>query len=460
MPYIPNTDANRADMLKKIGVKSFEELIADIPPEIRCQAELKLPAALSEMEAAKHLEALAAQNAPAASAVSFLGGGSYDHYIPAAINHILLRSEFYTAYTPYQAEVSQGTLQVIYEFQSLICSLTGMDVANASMYDGATALAEAGLLACNHTRRKQLAVLRSVHPNYRAVLQTYCRGLGIEIVEIGWQDGQADLDALGKAVSDKTAGVLVQHPNFLGCLEPVEEIEKISHRHGALFAVSVDPISLGVLKEPGAYNADIVTAEGQALGLSQGMGGPYLGLFAAKKDFLRLMPGRIAGLTTDAKGREGAVLTMQAREQHIRREKATSNICSNEALCALAATIYLSLLGREGLKRVAELCLQKSHYLAEKVKPAFNAPFFKEFAVETKIDPRHLIDELKRDGILAGLDLEPLYKDLSGHLLIAVTEKRTREEINRLAAKLVRRRRMKRMNHQRCPARRGGIISS
>lgn len=438
MPYIPNTDANRADMLKKIGVASFEELIADIPQEIRCKAELKLPAALSEMEVVKHLDALAAQNTPAASAASFLGGGVYDHYVPAAIDHILLRSEFYTAYTPYQAEVSQGTLQVIYEFQSLICNLTGLDVANASMYDGATALTEAGLLACTHTKRKQLVALRSVNPQYREVLHTYCRGLGIEIVEIGWQDGQADLDALAAAVSDRTAGVLVQHPNFLGCLEPVEQIEQIAHKHGALFCVSVDPISLGVLKEPGKYNADIVTAEGQALGMAQGWGGPCLGLFAAKKDFLRLMPGRIAGLTTDAKGREGAVLTMQAREQHIRREKATSNICSNEALCALAATVYLSLLGREGLRQVAELCLQKSHYLAEKVKPAFTAPFFKEFAVETKIDPRHLIVELKRDGIFAGLDLEPFYKDLSGHLLVAVTEKRTRAEIDRLASALVR----------------------
>ncbi|MCU0607793.1 MAG: aminomethyl-transferring glycine dehydrogenase subunit GcvPA [Candidatus Edwardsbacteria bacterium] len=436
MPYIPNTDANRADMLKRIGVKSFDELIADIPAEIRCRAELKLPAALSEMEAVKHLESLAARNAPAAAQASFLGGGIYDHYVPAAIGHILSRSEFYTAYTPYQAEVSQGTLQVIYEFQSLVCALTGMDVANASMYDGATALAESGLLACGHTRRTQLVVLRSVNPRYREVLATYCRGLGIEIVETGWRDGQADLDALRAAVSDKTAGVLVQHPNFLGCLEPVEEIERIAHQHGALFCVSVDPISLGVLKQPGAYGADIVTAEGQPLGLSQGFGGPLLGLFAAKQQFLRMMPGRIVGLTTDAAGREGAVLTMQAREQHIRREKATSNICSNEALCALAAAVYLSLLGREGLKRVAELCLQKSHYLAERVKPAFPAPFFKEFAVKTRTDPGSLIDRLGREGIAAGVDLGPRYRELSGHLLVAVTEKRTKSEIDRLAAAL------------------------
>ncbi|HTY08553.1 MAG TPA: aminomethyl-transferring glycine dehydrogenase subunit GcvPA [Candidatus Edwardsbacteria bacterium] len=436
MPYIPNTDANRAAMLKKIGVKSFDELIADIPAEIRCKADLKLPAALSEMEMVKEVGALAARNKPAAGAVSFLGGGIYDHYVPAAIDHILLRSEFYTAYTPYQAEVSQGTLQVIYEFQSLVCNLTGMDVANASMYDGATALAEAGLLACGHTKRKQLVVLRSVNPHYRQVLRTYCRGLGIAITEVGWQNGQVDLDALRKAVSDQTAGVLAQHPNFLGILEPVEEIERIAHAKESLFAVSVDPISLGVLKEPGAYNADIATAEGQPLGLAPGFGGPALGLFAAKKDFLRSMPGRIVGLTTDAKGREGAVLTMQAREQHIRREKATSNICSNEALCALAATVYLSLLGRDGLRQVAELCLQKAHYLAERVKPAFTAPFFKEFAVTTAVDPRHLIGELKQRGVHAGLDLGASYPELAGRLLVAVTEKRTRAEIDLLAQHL------------------------
>ena len=436
MAFIPNTDSNRADMLKKIGVKSFDELIADIPPEIRCKAELRLPAALSEMEAVKHLGALAAQNAPASSAVSFLGGGIYDHYVPAAVDHILLRSEFYTAYTPYQAEVSQGTLQAIYEFQSLVCALTGMDAANASMYDGATALAEAGTLACNHTRRKRLVVLRSVHPHYREVLGTYCRGLGVEIKEIGWRDGQADLDALAAAVTDGTAGVLAQHPNFFGCLEPVEQIGEIAHRRGALFCVSVDPVSLGILTTPGWYGADVATGEGQPLGLAQGFGGPCLGLFAVRKDFLRLMPGRIAGLTTDAQGREGAVLTMQAREQHIRREKATSNICSNEALCALAATVYLTLLGREGLKRVAELCLQKSHYLAERVKPSFGAPFFKEFAVETGIPPARLIEELGRQGICPGLDLGRFYPELSGRLLVAVTEKRTREEIDRLAGEI------------------------
>jgi glycine dehydrogenase subunit 1 len=436
MPYIPNTDKNREEMLKRIGVKSFEELIADIPEEIRRKAELKLPTALSEMEAVKELKTMAGQNQPASGAISFLGGGAYDHYIPAAIDHILLRSEFYTAYTPYQAEVSQGTLQAIWEFQSLICNLTGMDAANASMYDGATALAEAGILACNHTKKKQLIISKSVHPNYRQLLKTYAQGAGIEIVEIGYSNGVTDIGALKQAVGDKTAGVLVQHPNFFGCLEPVEEIGDIAHGSKALFVVSVDPISLGVLKPPADYGADIVTGEGQPLGMPTSLGGPYLGLFAIKKDYMRLMPGRLVGLTTDVKGREGAVLTLQAREQHIRREKATSNICSNEALCALAATVYLSLMGQSGLKQVAELCLQKSHYLAEKLRPAFAAPFFKEFVVKFDGNVPELLKKLEKDGIMGGTDLEKLYPELKGHLLIAVTEKRTRAELDLLVSNL------------------------
>jgi glycine dehydrogenase subunit 1 len=432
MPYIPNTDKNREEMLKRIGVKSFDELISDIPEEIRRQAELKLPAALSELEAVKELKTMAGQNQPASGTVSFLGGGAYDHYVPAAIDHILLRSEFYTAYTPYQAEVSQGTLQAIWEFQSLICSLTGMDAANASMYDGATALAEAGILACNHTKRKQLVISQTVHPHYRQLLKTYAQGAGIEITEIGYKDGVTDLNALKQAVSDKTAGVLVQHPNFFGHLEPVEEVGNLAHGLKSLFVVSVDPISLGILKPPAEYGADIVTGEGQPLGMPTSLGGPYLGLFAIKKDYLRLMPGRLVGLTTDVKGREGAVLTLQAREQHIRREKATSNICSNEALCALAATVYLSLMGQSGLKQVAELCLQKSHYLGEKIKPAFGAPFFKEFVVKTKGGVPELLGRLEKEGLLGGIDLERFYPELKGHLLIAVTEKRTKAEIDRL----------------------------
>jgi len=436
MAYLPNTEANISSMLQKIGVKSFEELVADIPPEIRSKAEIRLPRALSEMGTAAAVKELADGNRPASGMVSFLGGGSYDHYVPAAVDHILLRSEFYTAYTPYQAEVSQGTLQAIYEFQSLIAELTGMDVANASMYDGATALAEAGLMACSHTKRKKLAVSSLVNPAYLRVLKTYCQGLGIEVLEISRRGGVTDLDDLRAKVDGTVAGLLVQHPNFLGCLEPVDEMGPVAKASGALFTVSADPISLGLLKPPGRYGADIATGEGQPLGMPSSFGGPYLGLFAARKELLRLMPGRIVGLTSDSSGREGLVLTMQAREQHIRREKATSNICSNEALCALAATVYLSLMGRSGLARVAELCLQKAHYLSQRLSPAFGAPFFREFAVKVGDGLDDKLSELENKGILGGIRLEQFYPEMKGHLLVAVTEKRTKEEMDSLAAAL------------------------
>jgi len=437
MPYLPNTEADVEAMLRKIGVKSFEELVADIPPEIRASAAIELPGALSEMEVAEAVTRLSQTNRPASDLISFLGGGVYDHYIPAAVDHILLRSEFYTAYTPYQAEVSQGTLQVIYEFQSLIAALTGLDVANASMYDGATALTEAGLLASSHTRRKRILVSSLVNPQYRQVLKTYAVGLGIEVVEIGRSQGQSDLDDLKSKIDGNTAALLVQHPNFLGCLEPVEEMAGLAHGAGALLVVSVDPISLALLRAPGDYGADIATGEGQPLGMPPSCGGPYLGLFAAKQQFLRSMPGRIVGLTNDVQGREGLVLTMQAREQHIRREKATSNICSNEALCALAATVYLSLLGRSGLKKVAELCLQKAHYLADKVGTAFPAPFFREFAVRVRERPEAMLSRMRQAGILGGIPLGKYYPELDDCLLVAVTEKRTREHLDRLAEFLI-----------------------
>ncbi|MDQ7797833.1 MAG: aminomethyl-transferring glycine dehydrogenase subunit GcvPA [Candidatus Edwardsbacteria bacterium] len=436
MPYIANTPENIQDMLARIGVKDFNELIADIPRDILLKSKLDLPAPLSEMEAVREITGISKINRPAGEMISFLGGGAYDHYIPAAVDHILSRPEFYTAYTPYQAEVSQGTLQVIWEFQSLIAALTGMDVANASMYDGATALTEAGLMACSHTKRKKLIISSTVHPDYREVLKTYCRGLNIEIAEIPWKDGVTSLEELERTIDDKTAAVLIQHPNFLGALEPVEEISDIAHKKGALLVVSADPISLGILKAPGSYGADIVTGEGQPLGIPMGLGGPYLGLLAAKNSLLRLMPGRIVGLTNDSQGREGLVLTMQAREQHIRREKASSNICSNQALCALAATVYLSLMGRDGIKQAAELCLQKSHYLAEQLGPAFKAPFFKEFVYKTNRPAPQVLAELRQKGILAGLDLGRFFKQLEGHLLISVTEKRTKDELDLLIREL------------------------
>jgi glycine dehydrogenase subunit 1 len=423
-------------MLARIGVKDFKELISDIPQDILLKSKLDLPAALSEMEAAKEIAGISRSNRPAGEMISFLGGGAYDHYIPAAVDHILSRPEFYTAYTPYQAEVSQGTLQVIWEFQSLVTALTGMEVANASMYDGATALTEAGLMACGHTKRKKLVVSGAVHPEYLEVLKTYGRGQNLEIAQIPWQDGVTDLKELEKALDDKTAALLVQHPNFFGALEPVEEMSDMAHKKGALLVVSADPISLGIIKQPGSYGADIVTGEGQPLGIPMGLGGPYLGLLAAKNALLRLMPGRIVGLTSDSQGREGLVLTMQAREQHIRREKASSNICSNQALCALAATVYLSLMGRDGIRQTAELCLQKSHYLAERLEPAFKPPFFKEFVHKTRRPTPQVLADLKQKGIIAGLDMGRFFKQLEGHLLISVTEKRTREELDLLIREL------------------------
>ncbi|MEW6686702.1 MAG: aminomethyl-transferring glycine dehydrogenase subunit GcvPA [Candidatus Edwardsbacteria bacterium] len=442
MPFIPNTDEQRQEMLKKIGVSSFAELIADIPEEIRLKADLCLPFPLSEIEVKKLLREMAEINADLEHHISFLGGGAYDHFIPSVISQIISRPEFYTAYTPYQAEVSQGTLQTIYEYQSLICELTGMDVSNASMYDGASALAEAGLMAHSYTKRSEIIVLNSLHPYYQKVLQTYVCGLNLSLKKIEIENGICSELELKKSLSEKTAAVLIQHPNFFGCLEPVEEITNLAHQFGALSIVCVDPISLGLLKSPGESGVDIVVGEGQALGIPQSFGGPYLGIFACKKELVRLMPGRIVGATTDAKGQKGYVLTLQTREQHIRREKATSNICTNEALCALAATIYLSIMGKEGLRKVAELCLQKSHYACEEMakipgfKQKFSAPFFKEFVIQTPISPKKIIQRLESKKIFAGIDLGRFSSEYQDCLLVAVTEKRTKEEIDLLVSEL------------------------
>ncbi|MCI0513334.1 aminomethyl-transferring glycine dehydrogenase subunit GcvPA [candidate division KSB1 bacterium] len=438
MAYIPNTDAERTEMLRQIGVKSFEELIQNIPAELKLKSELKLPAPLSEMEITKLMRELAQKNLDLNSAVSFLGGGAYDHYVPAAIDHIISRSEFYTSYTPYQPEVSQGTLQAIYEYQSLICEITGMDVANASMYDGGSALAEGALMAINETQRNEILISKAVHPYYRKVIQTYSHGLGIQIKEIPITAGITDVTALKAMISNATAAVLIQHPNFLGCLEEVTELEPVIHRQGTLFVTSNDPISLGILAPPGSYNVDIMTGEGQGLGNQLSFGGPYFGIFAVKKQFIRRMPGRLVGATVDQKGRNGFVLTLQTREQHIRREKATSNICTNQALNALAGTVYLTLMGKHGLHEVAEQCLQKSHYLAtalsqiKGMRLKYPAPFFKEFALEVPMDPKELLKKLQARQILAGIDLSVFDLGLAHTILIAVTEKRSRTELDHL----------------------------
>lgn len=436
MPYIPNTDYERQEMLSRIGVKSFTELLKNIPQELQLQHDLNLPKALSEFEVARLLQDYSAKNSDVSSTISFLGGGAYDHYVPVAIDHLLSRSEFYTSYTPYQPEVSQGTLQSIFEYQTLICEITAMEVANASMYDGGSALAEAALMAISETRRKEILISKSVHPYYRRVLKTYCHGQQIAVKEIPLEDGITSRAALKEMISEKTAAVLIQHPNFFGNLEEVNELEPLIHQTGTLFVTSNDPISLGILAPPGEYNVDIMTAEGQGLGNNLSFGGPYFGIFAAKKQFVRKMPGRIVGATHDEKGRRGFVLTMQTREQHIRREKATSNICTNQALNALAGSIYLTLIGKSGFSIVAEHCLQKSHYLAENlskikgIRLKYDQPFFKEFVIETRFKPGQVLQELHHKNILGGIDLSVFDYGLQNEILLAVTEKRSREELD------------------------------
>lgn len=437
MRYLPNTAAQQKEMLRVIGAASLEALLAPIPPKARLSRPLTLPGALAEGDLVRHLRGLAALNADADQYVCFLGGGAYDHYIPSPINHLIARGEFFTAYTPYQPEASQGTLRTIYEYQSLMAALTGMDVANASLYDGASALAEAALMAhAAMEGREQLVISNGVHPLWRQVVATYVEGPHLKVKEVPVGDGTTDLAALQKAVSGKTAAVIVQSPNFFGCLEDVQAAADIAHGAGALLIVSTDPVSLGLLTPPGALGADIVVGEGQGLGIPFSYGGPNLGVFATRTALIRRMPGRLVGATVDRDGKRGFVLTLQTREQHIRRERATSNICTNVALCALMATIYLALLGSQGLRRVGELCLAKAHYAAEAlgkipgVRLRFPAPFFKEFTLELPTAPERVVKRLAKEKILAGLPLKPYARALKDCLLVAVTEKRTRPEID------------------------------
>ncbi|KYH31926.1 aminomethyl-transferring glycine dehydrogenase subunit GcvPA [Neomoorella mulderi] len=437
MTYIPTTAAERPQMLAACGANRMEELFNDIPAAVRLGRELDLPRPMAEAEVLLHLEELAGKNK---RLVSFLGAGAYEHYIPSVVGNLLARSEFYTAYTPYQAEISQGTLQAIFEFQSLMCILTGLDVATASHYDGATATAEAALVACNATRRRKILVSRAVNPQYRAVLATYTKGQGVELKEIPLADGRTDLVALEKMAGKEVAGVVLQNPNFFGQIEPMDAATELAHKAGALSIAVVDPISLGLLTAPGEYGADLAVGEGQGLGNPLNFGGPYLGFIVAREKLVRRLPGRIVGQTTDVEGKRAFVLTLQAREQHIRREKATSNICSNEALCALAATIYLAALGKEGLKEVARQCLLKAHYAYARlaalpgVTPVFNGPFFCEFVLRTKLTPDEVARGLAAQGFAAGFDLSPYYPEIAGAMLFTVTEVRTRAEIDALVA--------------------------
>jgi len=438
MRYIPHTITDQEQMLSQIGVKNVDELFKALPEKVKINTVGVVPlSGISELELKETLDNLCKKNKNTKEFVSFLGGGAYNHFIPSTVSHIIRKSEFYTAYTPYQPEISQGMLQSIFEYQSLICDLTGMDAANASMYDGATALAEAASAAVHFTGRKELLVSMAVNPNYRKVLNTYAEGAGWKVVEFGYQQslGIADFEDASKKMSNGTACVILANPNFFGCIEDIEKFSKLARAKGALSIVSIDPISLGILKRPGDIGADIVTGEGQSLGLPQNFGGPYLGIFAVKKDFLRLMPGRIVGETVDIKGRRGYVLTLQAREQHIRREKAFSNICSNEALCALAATVYLATMGKSGLKEVAIQCLQKANYAKKKMSKlvAFKSPSFKEFVIKTSKPVDQTNKKLLENNIIGGLDLGRYYPELKDHMLLCITEMIKKKDLDRLS---------------------------
>lgn len=441
--FIPHTDLERQEMLRVIGVNSIEELFDAVPVQYRFPP-INLPPALTEMEIMAELQDLAMTNESTRDLISFLGAGAYNHYIPAVVDSILRRGEFYTAYTPYQPEISQGTLQAIFEYQSLICSLTGMDASNASHYDGATATAEAAILAYHHFRGKRTKIITSpsVNPQYRDVLCTYMCGYKDLSIIGGDLDPLSKPDQLIPLIDFNTALVIVQYPDFLGRIFDYTALGQKVHEAGALFAIAVNPLALGLLKPPSEFGADIVVGEGQPLGIPLSFGGPYLGIFATRKEYVRKIAGRLVGETVDNQGRKGYVLTLTAREQHIRREKATSNICSNQGLMALAATAYVSALGKNGLRHVAELCYQKAHYAAQEIAaiPGFSVindtPFFHEFVVRCPIPASEVNDILLEEDILGGYDLGQVYPGMENHLLVAVTEMNTREQIDTLCEAL------------------------
>jgi glycine dehydrogenase subunit 1 len=436
MRYLPNSPAERAAMLEATGHKSIDELFAQIPENLKLRAPLNLPGPLSEPEILEFFRQAANQSAR--DYVSLLGAGAYSHYRPVAVDALISRGEFFTAYTPYQAEIAQGTLQAMFEFQTLIAQLTGMDVANASLYDGSTATTEAVLMALRITRRNRLLVARTLHPEYRQVLETYVRHQDVELVEIPYESsGRVDVSGLEGTLKD-AAAVVLQSPNFLGAIESIRDIAEMAHRSGALLIVTVtEPLSLGILRPPA--EADIVAGEAQSFGVPVAFGGPYVGFLASREKFLRQLPGRLVGETRDAEGRRGYVLTLATREQHIRREKATSNICTNQSLCALTAAIYLSLLGKKGLRALAEHNLAKAHYAARQLRAVpgmatpFSAPHFNEFVIKTPVDAEHLLAALREEKIIGGLNLEKFFPELKNHLLICVTETVSKATIDRMA---------------------------
>ncbi len=435
-PYIPITNDNEKSMLESLNIDSVAELFSDIPEGVRLNRELDLPKSKSELEIKRLLNSLQSKNSTIDDLVCFLGAGAYDHYIPSIIDPIISRGEFFTSYTPYQPEVAQGTLQYIFEYQTMMCNLTGMDVSNASLYDGGTAVTEGALMALAVNRKKEVLISKSVNPSTREILKTYFHFQNLIVTEVEIEDGVTSIDDLKKKMSKDVGGVIVQSPNFFGIIEDYGSLVEVAHSEKKCsFILSTDPISLGILKKPSEFDVDIVVGEGQSLGIGLSFGGPYLGFITAKDSFTRKLPGRIVGETVDRDGKRSFVLTLTAREQHIRREKATSNICSNQGLNLLQATIYLVTMGKKGLREVAYKSLQNANYLKNALegagfKPLFNGPTFKEFAVDLKTDVKNINEKLIEKGFIGGYDLGNSYEEFNNGALIAVTEKRTKAEMD------------------------------
>lgn len=442
MEYTSHTPESRTAMLAAIGVSRFEDLLSGIPAAVRQKEPLDLPAGLSESETEALLESLAVQNAVPPTVISFLGGGVYDHHIPAAVDHLASRSEFFTAYTPYQAEVAQGTLQATYEFQSLIRRLTQLEAAQASLYDGGSALAEAALLAIAHTGRRGVVIGGTLNPRHRSVLETYLTAQGATITSVVRADGCTDLDQLSRSVDANTACVIIPSPNYFGLLDDWASGAQIAHEAGALLVAVFHPVALGITKSPGECNVDVAVGEGQCLGNSPAFGGPLLGLFAVRREYIRRLPGRLVGRTVDTLGQTAYVMTLQTREQHIRREKATSNICTAQALLATRAAIYMSLLGRQGFTALARTCTERAHYLASEIAriPGFRIPlgsaFFNEFVMESPVPARVLLDRLRARGILGGIELGSRFPGFDRRVLVCVTERHAPETLDTFVREL------------------------
>jgi len=445
MHYVPNTSEEQRAMLERLGFSSMEDLLTTVPEHVRLDRQLDLPQALAEPDLKRLLTRMAAKNKDIDTTISFLGAGTYDHAIPSVVPHLQRRSEFVTSYTPYQAEVSQGMLQAIYEFQTMVCQITGLDIANASLYDGSTALVEAVLIALGPGGHGEVVISEGVDPQYRRVLHTYAFARGFQIKEVPTQNGVTPIEALDEAVNATTAAVIVQQPNFFGCVEDVRAIERVAHKGKALFVTTItEPASLGILAPPSEYGADIAVGELMSFGNTMSYGAPALGFMAAKQKFMRLLPGRLVGQTIEEgdKKQTGYVLTLQTREQHIRRERATSNICTNQSLLAVGATIYMAALGKQGFRELGELCLQKAHYAFRQIialpgfEAAFSGPFYDEFVVKTPVAATKLQLHFERAGIIGGYPLSADYAGMENYMLFCVTETRTKEDIDALVAVL------------------------